>query len=69
MPTLLDAPLTLEQMAASTMSMMSVAADARETMPLESAGLRRTAARGLGIVQRDLLREAMELELAPGDLP
>ena len=63
MPTLLDAPLTLEQMADAAVSMMSLAADARETMPAESAGLLRTAARGLGMVQRSLLQEALELEL------
>jgi hypothetical protein len=67
-PTLLDAPLTLEQMADATVSMMSLAADARETMPVESAGLLRTAARGLGMVQRSLLQEALKLELTPGDL-
>ena len=65
MPTLLDAPLTLEQMADATVSMMALAADARETMPVESAGLLRTAARGLEMVQRSLLQEALELELAP----
>ena len=68
MPTLLDAPLTLEQMADATVSMMALAADAREAMQVETAGLLRTAAQGLGMVQRSLLREALELELAPGDL-
>ena len=68
MPTLLDATLTLEQMADATVSMMALAADAREAMPVETAGLLRTAAQGLGMVQRSLLREALELELAPGDL-
>ena len=63
MPTLLDAPLTLEQMADVTVSMMALAADAREAMPVETAGLLRTAAQGLGMVQRSLLREALELEL------
>ena len=63
MPTLLDAPLTLEQMADATVSMMALDADAREAMPVETAGLLRTAAQGLGMVQRSLLREALELEL------
>jgi hypothetical protein len=64
MPTLLDSPPTLEQMAAATVSMMALAADSRGAMPVESAGLLRTAARGLGMVQRSLLQEALELELS-----